>query len=168
MINFCFTLAPVEQHGQSSVRYNIGAEICISRNNPTTISLACQIPYGPPLAYPIPNRTWTKDATIVVNSTEHGKTPDLANLLDTQLLLMPGSLHPTPFSAAKDGSITFTTQVRRISSPTRFMEGYTLDDARNDLFEFLLGTWTCGVSNRYGFDAVSTMITDCGKNGSTY
>ena len=77
---------------------------------------------------------------------------------------MSGSIHPTPLTAAKDGSITFSTKVSRISSPALFREGYSLDDARNDLFEFLLGTWTCGVSNSYGSDVVSTMITDCGKS----
>jgi hypothetical protein len=78
---------------------------------------------------------------------------------------MSDSLRPTPLLAAEDGSITFTTRVNRISSlgSARFREGYGLDDARDDLFELLLGTWTCGVSNRYGFDAVSTIITDCGK-----
>ena len=158
---FFFILAPAEEHGQTK-RYHIGAEICISRNDPTVISLACEISYGPPLAYPIPNRTWTKD-DIIIYTAEHGKNPNITSFLNTEILLMSDSLQPPPLTVAKDGSVTLTTRVNRISSPTRFREGYSLDEARNDLFKFLLGMWTCGVSNRYGFDAVSTLITDCGK-----
>ena len=153
-----FIVAPVDEHGQAKF-YHIGAEICISRNSPMIISLACEISYGPPLPYPNPNRTWTKDKSII-HATEHGENP---SFLSTHILLMPGFLDPTPLTAKKDGSIVLSTQVRRISSPTFFKEGYSLGDARDDVFKYLLGMWTCGVSNSYGTDVVTTVITDCGE-----
>ena len=156
-----FIVAPVEEHGQTK-RYHVGAKIFISRNSPVIISLACQIPYGPPLPYPNPNRTWTKDESIV-HTTEHGKYPNITSFLSTGTLMMPGSLDPAPLTAKKDGSIVLSTQVSRISSPNLFKEGYSLDDARDDVFKFVLGTWTCGVNNSYGTDVVTTVITDYGN-----
>ena len=132
-----------------------------------TISLECQIPYRPPLAYPNPKRTWTKDG-ILIHSTPHGENPDLTTYVNGRTLLMPGSLHPTPLTATKDGSIVISYRVNRISSSSIFKEGYDLSTARDGVFKLLLGTWTCGVSNSYGSDVVTTEIMDCGKPHHTH
>ena len=161
MIALFSIVAPVEEHGQTK-RYHIGAEICISRNSPSIISLTCQVPYGPPLPYPNPYRTWTKDESII-HATEHGENPNITSFLNGRTLLMSGSLHPAPLTAKKDGSIILSTKVDRISSPSLFKEGYSLDDAGDDVFKFVLGTWRCSVNNSYGTDVVTTVITDCGK-----
>lgn len=159
----------VKQDGE--IVYKIGADFCIRRNTNVTFTILCEIleedlVSGRARPIPTPNRIWEKDGVIVYNVTD-GQNPIVAINSDfyimTNPLLRPGILDPQNFLPAISGKITFLT---RVSSSTK--AGVNESIARDQLFDSLLGEWSCSATNVYGSDRATSAIHECGKFPYTY
>ena len=112
---------------------------------------------------PSPRRTWFKDGEQVYSAIS-GFTPDPSEFVMMNPILMPGVLDPITFSTLSDGSIAYNYEVENITSPQLLPPGTTtIDEAKQQVFELLLGNWTCMVSNTLGSATITYVISDCGK-----
>ena len=112
---------------------------------------------------PSPRRTWFKDGEQVYSAIS-GFTPDPSEFVMMNPILMPGVLDPITFSTLSDGSIVYNYEVENITSPQLLPPNTTTEEeAEQQVFELLLGNWTCMVNNTLGSATITYVITDCGK-----
>ena len=124
----------------------------------TVIELECMILKG----QPSPLRSWFKDGELVYSAIS-GLDFDASDFLSDNPLLIPGVLDPTPFTALKDGIIFYNYDIMNISVPSMLPPGTTLEQATQEVFDLLIGNWTCLVNNTLGLAMVTYTIRECGK-----
>ena len=161
-----------------TVTYRIGADFCISENEVQRtrlrLTLRCDIedrvPGVTPLAFPIPDRTWMRNA-VELYTAQDGQSP-AETILESNFfmegrnfILFPGVVEPSnPLIASNDGALVFSTLRPTDNLTTDLAElGITSTNFRRRLFEQILGTWSCSVSNSIGRESVQSFIRECGK-----
>ena len=133
---------------------------CISRDmDSKVVELDCIILNSP---QPSPLRSWFKDGELVY-STISGLTVDPNDFLMDNPILVPGVLDPSPFTALGDGRIFYNYDIMNISVPSMLPPGTTLEQATQEVFDLLIGNWTCLVNNTLGSSTVTYVIRECGK-----
>lgn len=123
--------------------------------------LSCGIQSSPVL-YPTPVRSWFRNGELVYTAF-HGYPPDVSDFIMKHTILMPGVLDPVVFIATSSGSITFDTHVVNISQPMAIPSVTTVEGAREQVFNLLIGNWTCVVTNELGTDSVTHTFTSCSE-----
>ena len=141
------------------------SSFCVARKTNRMLNLECDVhndPASSPIPQPTPTRSWYKDGNLVYTA-EIGVMPDVTELFMNNTILQPGVLEPQIISLTTDGQILYNIHVDNISQPMLLLGGTTINKAREQVFDFLLGIWTCVVSNSFGTTFVNYMISECGK-----
>ena len=129
------------------------------------IVLHCEIPNEPtmpPLPLPTPSRSWFKDGKLVYIA-ELETVPDVDEYTMDNPVLITGVLTPDVFSATTDGTILYNTQVDNITFAMPLPLGTTILQARQLVFDGLIGNWTCVANNTLGSSSVTYVIKECGE-----
>ena len=140
----------------------IAGEFCISRETSGSklVTLTCGL-----LNIPQPRamRSWFKnDELIYTELTE--SSVDLSDYFMQFPILMTGVLDPTAFTATSDGIIFLNYEVDNITTPALLPPNTTLEQAREEVFDLLLGNWECRVNNTLGSATpVMYLIRECGE-----
>lgn len=137
---------------------------CVSRNATgadSRISLRCDVANE---AQPPALRTWLKDGELVYSELDGDSIDSDEYSIENQILL-PGVLDPVTFTTFGDGSIAYNYDVMNISVPAFVPEGVTTpQQARDVVFDLLLGNWTCVLNSSLGSpDPITYLIRECGK-----
>ena len=133
---------------------------CVSRNADNKIvNLECEILGNP---QPNPLRSWFKDGELVYSAI-NGFSPNPSDFFMNNPILVPGVLDPITLSALSDGTIVYNYEVRNITSPQQLPPGTTEAQIEQQVFDLLLGNWTCIVNNTLGSTTITYLITDCGE-----
>ena len=143
----------------------IAENFCVDRDNDTVVMLECEIPNdpsNPPTPQPLPLQSWFKDGELVYTAPL-GTIPDIEDFVMDKQVLMPGVLDPTTFTADGDGTISYSTVVMNISIPVFLPPNTTIEQARQMLFDLLLGNWTCVANNSLGTSSVTHIVRECGE-----
>lgn len=126
------------------------------------IILQCPIIQECPRAVPIPVRAWDKDGLFVyvgLAGVEHNFREEF---LEANPLLMPGVVFPPPLDiGSSSGSLRLSTLASNLSMPMFAPPGVDQSNVRDEVFNELLGTYTCIVENEYGTDQAVTTISEC-------
>lgn len=130
-------------------------------NMPEFITLECESVNN---AQPTPVRTWFKDGEVVYSETV-GFSIDLdSEYLMQRPILTPGVLNPITLTLLSAGTVIYNYLVFNITMPQALPDDFTLQQARQEVFEILLGTWTCIVNNTLGSTPpITYTIRECGK-----
>ena len=129
------------------------------------IALECEIPIEPtmpPIPFPYPSRSWFKDGKLVYIAPI-STVPDISDYTVDNPVLKPGVLTPDVFAALSDGTILYNTQVENIIFAMPFPPGTTILQARQLVFNGLIGNWTCVANNLLGSSSVTYVIKECGE-----
>lgn len=127
--------------------------------------LECDVlndPNMPPIPLPTPTRSWFRNGVRVYTATLED-TPDANEFLMNNTILTLGVLDPQVFTLATDGSVTFQTAVTNITSPQLIPDIANVEEAEQELFDLLLGTWTCEASNNLETVRIMYTIRACGE-----
>ena len=167
-----------------TLTYRIGADFCISENDVQRtrliLILRCDIqhrvPGVTPLAYPIPDRTWTRNGVEVYTAQDGRSTADA--ILESNffmegrnLILFPGVVERRfPLITSIRGALAFSTihpTDNLTTDPVLLLDlaerGINSTNFRRRLFEQILGTWSCSVNNSIGRESPQSFIRECGK-----
>ena len=115
-----------------------------------------------PRAFPIPERTWDKNGTVLYTALL-GDDPFASinqDFFDINPLLMPGVVEMAPLRLTESGSLLFDLRTMNITLPDLAPPGVSLARA---VFNSILGNWTCRVNNSLGAERASTMISECSE-----
>ena len=143
----------------------IAENFCVDRDNDTVVMLECEIPNdpsNPPTPQPLPLQSWFKDGELVYTAPLDN-TPDIDDFTMDNPVLIPGVLVPTTFTASADGTISYSTEVMNITFLPQLPPSTTTEQARQMLFDLLLGNWTCVANNSLGTSSVTYTIRECGE-----
>ena len=160
--------------------YLIGADFCLREPSLFRLTLECDIidreEGVTPLAFPTPDRTWTRD-DIEVYTAEDGESA--ADALDMSAFFSEGSnlifradiiMPVDQFIATNEGALVFTTigPDNNLTTDEAALEdlellGINFNNFRRRYFEQILGTWTCFANNSIGSDMATSVIRECGK-----
>ena len=116
------------------------------------------------LPQPRPLRTWYKDGNLVYSEPSGDPVDNDEYSMENEILI-PGVLEPATYSLFSDGSIRYNYAVQNISVP-QFLPANitTIEQARDEVFDLLLGNWTCAVNNSLGAPPpITYLIRECGK-----
>lgn len=130
-----------------------------------SLQLGCDVindPLNPPLPLPTPTRSWFKDGELIYSALLDDP-PDASKFLMNNTIFVLGVLDPATLTLPSDGKIYYNTQVVNITSPSLIAHITTIDQAREEVFDFVLGNWTCVVSNNLGTVSLQHIISECGK-----
>ena len=137
----------------------------MERNSDTPVMLECEIPNDPsnlPRPQPLTLRSWFKDGELVYTTTLD-TTPDIEDFVRDKPVLIIGVLYPTTFAATVDGTISYSTVVMNITFQPPLPPNTTIEQARQVLFDLLLGNWTCVANNSLGTSSVTYITRECGE-----
>ena len=146
----------------------IGADFCISFNNPpSALQITCN---DANVQGPLPNPTlsWYKDDVLVFTIEGFSPVPneEFYNVGNNGLLQF-GVLEPPPLvviPTSESGSqLLLNFLVSNVSMPSELPSGVDASDIGRELFSVLLGKWECRSNNTFGTDSAVTELTDCGK-----
>lgn len=142
--------------------YRVGANFCLERGETEEIILLCPIIQECPLAFPRAIRGWDKDGIFVYVGLDGIDYMLRDEFLDANPLFIPGVVFPSPFDirTGSTGSLRLSTAASNISMPTFVPPGANV---RDEVFDRLLGIYTCIVENEYGDDTATTIISECGR-----
>ena len=118
-----------------------------------------------PIPRPTLQRSWFKDGEFIY-SAQVGSVPwpDASDFLAANPLLAHGVLHPFSFFPFSNGTILLNIEIDNITSPFLFPPGTTLELARVQLVEQLVGNWTCVLNNTFGSASRTYTVTKkCGE-----
>ena len=141
------------------------SSFCVARNTSQSLNLECDVHNDPanlPNPQPTPTRSWYKDGTLVYTA-QLGVMPDATEFFMNNTILQLGVLEPKIMLLTTDGQISYNINVDNITVPALLPQGTTINHAREQVFNLLLGIWTCVVSNRFGTTFVNYTISECGK-----
>ena len=130
------------------------------------VDLDCDLTDTGTTVFPIPQRTWTRNG-VPVYTANAGDNPDVMEFVMNNTVLMLGVLEPQVFSVLADGSIVFQPNVVNITTPSLIPDIPDLNAATNAVFNLLLGSWTCNISNNLGGEAITYTVRECGKYHSS-
>ena len=126
---------------------------------PRTVLMECEILNDP---QPTPRRTWFKDGKNVYSDLT-GSFPDLTEYFIENSILVTGVLDPITITAPRDGTIYYNYEVMNITFPALLPPDTTIAQAEQQVFQHLLGNWSCTVDNTLGSATVTYKIRECGK-----
>ena len=108
-------------------------------------------------------RTWFKDGGLIYTELTDSAV-DLSDYFTQFPILMTGILDPAAFTATSDGTIFLDYTVDNITLPELLPQGTTFEQAREEVFDLLLGNWMCTVNNTLGSTTpVTYIIRECGE-----
>lgn len=142
--------------------YNVGTNFCLERGSTDRVQIRCDVvPRDSPLSIqvPGPSRTWT------MNNTEIYSVPHIGTSTSSFLnqdffedsILKYGSTYPSALELHSDGSILMNFDAK----PRR--PGLTLGsgDEGDDVFNALLGKWTCLLASDLQTISATTVVSEC-------
>lgn len=140
----------------------IADEFCISRNtsDPKAVTLKCGLLNTP---QPQAMRSWFKNDELIYTEFTDSAV-DLSEYFILFPILITGILDPPPLTATSDGTIFLNYEVNNITTPALLPMNTTLEQAREEVFDLLLGKWECTVNNTLGSATpVTYLIRECGE-----
>lgn len=133
----------------------------MNRNSQPQV-LRCDVRDSSSRANPSPLRSWYKDGELVY-SAESFSSPDLSDYFDNHPIFTIGVLEPVVLTFTSSGTFHYNIQVENVTFPALLPPCTTLDQARQEVFDLLLGTWTCVVENTLGRDSVTYTFREAGE-----
>ncbi len=152
----------------------MGSDFCIPRETGRSYTLHCDIvnrrhSSNKSRAFPTPTRTWSLDESVLYEElASFHSNPNLRDNPEFYIdraVLHPDYIVPPVLSALHSGHLSLNLHLRNISS----LSGRTLEQARDEVFDAIVGEWKCDVENVFGKDSATTTISLCpptlpGKN----
>ena len=119
-----------------------------------------------PPAIPAPSVKWILNNEIIHEDTESMMNTDFLESGNNKLL-SPGLINPIPLTFSN--SLEFVTINLCLWNITSELipEGINIDNIHDNLFELILGNWTCQQNNSLGSSSASTLISECGMRIKT-
>ena len=145
--------------------YNVGTNFCIEEGSTETIQLRCDASSQEPsipIPYPHPSRSWAQNQTLVYSVPSIGITP-VSFLNDGFFLdsvLQEPATNPPAFQMYNDGSLLMKLGPTELIYPL-LAPNSSPETVQADVFEALLGVWTCTLTSDLQTEAATTVITKC-------
>lgn len=142
----------------------------MERGSDEMIELSCDV-LGENLAnhisipFPTPSRKWYKDDVLVYSVDKIGQGVyggTNPNFYDgANAILRYGIVEPYPLYMSKQGQVVLGFEARDLVYPEFVPEGTTNETIVDDVFNALIGKWSCEVENMLGTQRAETVITEC-------
>lgn len=124
--------------------------------------LECGVSEGPPLALPTPERSWFRNDVLVYTAVVD-EQPMADDFIMNNTIVMVGVLTPQVFVLTADGAINFQTSIQNITLAGLIPHITSNAEAEEEVFQFLLATWTCEAANILGTARISYTVRECGE-----
>lgn len=153
--------------------YRVGTDFCVEQHGSLgdlLLELSCNVlgenlTEHASIAFPLPSRKWYKDDILLYSvdpiSKEVCKGINPSFFWGKNALLDQGVVSPSPLLPLQDGGLVlFFSSASNLTSSS-FPQGTTNATLAGDVFNVLLGKWSCEVENILGKQAAETVITEC-------
>ena len=154
-------------------KYRIGADFCVERNSSDTlvIEITCDVFGENPAEHlsipvPFPSRKWYKDGVLLYSvdfigrNVYYGRNPDF--FTGEKALLEYGVVMPPPLYTPQEGQLVLLfDQNSHLTAPQLSPDGTRNETVPVDVFNALLGRWSCEVGNSLGMQSAETVVTEC-------
>ena len=145
--------------------YNVGTDFCVEEGSNETIQLCCDAiaqNSNLPILVPAPSRAWTQNNNTVYSVPRAGISvySNLNQEFFSNSILRYDVTSPPAFEAYSDGSLLMNFAANMLNFPDLAPDS-SAETVQADVFEALLGTWTCSLATDLQSAAATTVITKC-------
>ena len=162
ILKFYFLALPTKTE-LTEKSYDVGTDFCVEADSNDRILLRCAVVPDSPKGevIPIPVRTWRLNDTLVYTKRD-GEITDgsLSGDFITDSVLRAGVVEPQPFFVVSNGAFFMDFTARTLVQPL-LAPSSSVETVKRDVFNALMGTWTCTVSTPHQTMTASTIISQC-------